>query len=364
MQLSEDHGSCFPRRARLLAVWLTAICLSCATGCDRHPQPRDGEARWLAIETGGGPPARHDASLAAAAGAGRVYLFGGRDLDGCLGDLWSFDPKRDAWEQIETESGPEPRSGAGLAWDPEGGRLVLYGGYCHDELGRRHFMRDLWWFTPGEGWSREFLAGGPGPRAWHAMTVSGRRAVVFGGSGPAPRSHLQEIWALDLQTPRWVRLAADGGPRMAGRPVVTPAPDEPDRLHVLGRDGIPTPRQAGVWTLSLPGDGWSGPGGAQARPPVDFHTAAAGAGGWMVLLAGPSPTRTGWSAWWRHAGRKEWHRARVAGGPACPTGMACAPEPGAQGGFICFGGARREEICATTWRLRVGGEAAKTGERR
>lgn len=285
-----------------------------------------------------------------------MYLFGGRNLEGCLGDLWVFDPGNGGWEPIATGAGPSARSGAGLIWDPEGGRLVLYGGYCHDRLGRLHFFRDVWWFEPRGGWSREFLKGGPGPRAWHAMALQGRRVVVFGGSGPAPREYLQDVWELDLEALAWRRLATDGGPRMAGRPAVVPAPGDDERLEVLGRDGIPRPDRAGIWTLSLSGQGWTGPaggGGGREGPPVDFHVAAVASGGLRVLLAGPDATRDGWDVWWQAGARSGWFRARPLQGPACPAGMACAPEHGAPRSLVCFGGARREVLSAKTWRLRL-----------
>jgi hypothetical protein len=94
-------------------------------------------------------------------------------------DTWIWDGSQ--WAQV-TGAQPPPRSEAAAAWDPKRKRLVLFGGYTW-KAGVREYLQDTWEFD-GAAWAR-FSTGGPSPRAGAAMAFDPElgQVVLFGGSG-------------------------------------------------------------------------------------------------------------------------------------------------------------------------------------
>lgn len=345
---------------------LTCILLIAAlAGCD-DADPGAGGPAWMRLQIPNAPAARHDASMVAA-GEKLIYLFGGRDDRACLSDLWRFSTGPQRWDRFEGAPGPSARSGAGLAWDSAMKRLVLFGGYCHDGLGQTHFFGDLWFHTQADGWQREYISGGPGPRAWHAMRVVRGRLIVYGGSAPAPDYYRNDVWELDLEQLTWRRLASDGGPLMPGRPVLMEAPEQPGRLFVFGRQGIPAATSVGLWELDLKEDRWQVAGDRaedRVAPPMNYQVAAADDDGWLISSVGPSDVRSSWGVYWSRWGSDpRWHRAGGLAGPSTPFGIACAPESGRPASWVCFGGVWRDRVSDQTWRLSLGTTAKDRGPR-
>jgi hypothetical protein len=282
-----------------------------------------------------------------------LYLFGGRDLSACRNDLWRFEPASAAWTRVTVAEGPQARSGAGLAWDSDRGRLVLFGGYCSDEIGDNEFFQDLWFWQPDAGWKQEFTTDGPSARAWHSMAVEGPRMFVFGGTSPAPLYHRNDIWELDLETLTWKRLATDGGPLQAGRALLVVGSDG-QSPQVFGREGIPKPDRAGRWALDLAGDQWDRleQGSHSAGlPPTDYHLALFVADRFLILQ-GPAEQRPGWRLWTSPSNQQQtWNLAELEGGPEQPIGMACTRQSGETHSAWCFGGVLRDALSAQTWKL-------------
>ena len=103
---------------------------------------------WARSATGTPRPGgRADADLAFHPEAGGVVLFGGVTAKGGFpDDTWVFDRKR-GWRRIETADAPPGRIGHALAYDPNRGVVVLYGGFAGD----RSFT-DVWEFD-GTSWT-------------------------------------------------------------------------------------------------------------------------------------------------------------------------------------------------------------------
>ena len=92
------------------------------------------EWRWLDILGGPGLRARHSAVYDPA--ARRMLVFGGRYRAAATGaytlynDLWALDLATETWSRISDGTGAAPRgrSSAAVAFDPQQGRLWLFGG--------------------------------------------------------------------------------------------------------------------------------------------------------------------------------------------------------------------------------------------
>ncbi len=347
-----------PARAARPVLW--ALVLGAAAGlapAARAACRACAPAHWERLALGQSPPAGLDVSLCADPERGLVHLFGGRGAEGFLGGLWSLDLAARTWRAVEGR-GPSPRSGASLVVEPGTGRLLLFGGYQTDGSGRLQLLNDLWIHAAGEGWRREYLPSPPPPRAWHAALVAEGRMLVFGGfsraAGPAG-AYLQDLWSLSLAEPAWRRAATDGGPRMAGRPVLTRAPAG-GQLGVFGRDGVPIPAAAGFYGLALEDDRWEAPAPLPGLP-LDFGTASPSAdGGRVVLLRGPSFLEPGWWIGSATPGRACCSHPAANPGPEGGEGMVCVAEPGRRDAWVCFGGAREKDLSDATWRLVVPAE--------
>ncbi len=345
---------------------LAAVGFFAATSCSRQDHGPDQQVKdvdlmcWRRIATSETPPARFDHSMAVDESGWKVYLWGGRGREGFLDDLWVFSPDEPAWRRMETDTAPPGRSGNSLVFDPAGKRLVLFGGYSYNSSGKVKFHSDLWFFSPGDGWSREFAGAGPAGRAWHAALATRRSMVIFGGFGGSPRHYLQDIWSLGFEEPAFRRIATDGGPLMAGSPVLMDmgGPTSllafgPSALYAFGRKGMPEPTRTGLWSLQVELDVWS-PVETRNPPDSDFTLAARDSAG-KVLLVGRGPGAEepdgAWTIWTMTVGDEEWQQFEVEGGPATSHRLACASEPGRPGNWICFGGARQDQIGGESWLL-------------
>jgi hypothetical protein len=334
----------------VVGMGLSACSRSTSSEC-----PDDFRFERVGTAANSTPPARFDHAMVSDRDSGHIYMFGGRSAGGYLGDLWAFDAVHSRWSRVETESGPGPRSGASLVHDPETGRLVLFGGYFGTDLGEAKFLRDLWIFTPGQGWSREFFQTGPEGRAWHAATAVNGNMLLFGGYSGRSQYHRNDVWSLDLEELGFRRVATDGGPRMVGSPSLMALGDG-NRFVVFGRDGTLRPKASGSWELVLREDRWTGPRTERA-PGNDYSLAVANP--WdlsFLVLRGPEDEGSDWRLWKARAESSDWCSLEVEPGPLASHGLGCAPDPKRDHAWICFGGVARHRVSGDTWRLAPEGD--------
>ena len=138
----------------------------------------------------------------------RILVFGGYN-GAYLNDLWQVQlaPSLTITALTANGSAPGPRDFPSAVYDPDGDRILYFGG------NNGHFLNDLWQLslsgTPT--WSLITPIGTPPPaRFAHcaALDPDGHRMIVgFGYGGVA----LQDLWALSLTgTPRWSQLSPTG----------------------------------------------------------------------------------------------------------------------------------------------------------
>jgi hypothetical protein len=174
-----------------------------------------------------GPSARAEAAMAYDAGRKRAVLFGGWDLapDGGrrrLGDTWEWDGRR--WMRV-SEAGPAPRSGAAMAYAPEAGGVVLFGG-SGGPLGDT-------WLWEGREWTRLPVDSAPGRfNTVMARDPGSGRLVRTGGWNGETR--VSDTW--ELRKDGWVRIDSTG-PAARNHAVLVSAPDRGSLLLYGGHDG-------------------------------------------------------------------------------------------------------------------------------
>lgn len=193
-------------RVRGLGVSATiaamATVLALTVPATAAPLPQNWEA-GPSLPAGFTP--RWDFAYAEFPPTGRIVLFGGAPAQ--LGqpwynDTWIYDDASNAWSQGPTAPpGLVPRGGAAMAYDPVSHRIVLFGGAGPGWPP----LRDTWLFD-GNQWT----PGPPTPSTMAARTGAQMvfdpdigKVVLFGGSGAKAYG---ETWAYDGAINRWKRL--------------------------------------------------------------------------------------------------------------------------------------------------------------
>lgn len=182
----------------------------------------------------------------------RMVIFGGLTPWGEIVDrvyTLNLDPGGEVWTRC-FPSGPSPnrRLQHAAIYDPVDHRMVIFFGYDGSS-----YLNDTWALTLGAGneaWVQLEPSGTPPSRRYQSSAVydsASRRVVVFGGFNGG--SFLQDVWALDLAGPTWVRLYPSGSPppaRCAHSAMYDPVNQ---RMVLLG--GCSSSFYNDVWGLAL-----------------------------------------------------------------------------------------------------------------
>ncbi len=156
---------------------------------------------WHARTPGQAPTMRGGAAMAYDAANHEVVLFGGRAIDATgtiayYGDTWTWDGT--TWTQ-HVGVGPAARSNVGLAYDPVGARVVLFGG--GDDT---HSYDDTWiWDGTAHAWTEVSDAVHPPPASAPIAWDPARRVMVLFDIGTGRGN---DVWELAGDT--WTLLAA------------------------------------------------------------------------------------------------------------------------------------------------------------
>ncbi|MCX5742096.1 MAG: hypothetical protein NT062_06340, partial [Proteobacteria bacterium] len=147
-------------------------------------------ATWIERHPRIAPPARTDASMVYDTAHHRMILFGGQAIDS-FDDTWSWDGI--AWTALDPPIHPSKRHDHAMAYDAARHRVVLFGGAALPDS--MTGGDDQTWAFDGTTWS-PLPVTGPSPRAGHAMAYDPHRDVIVlvgGGPGVGP----PETWELD-----------------------------------------------------------------------------------------------------------------------------------------------------------------------
>ncbi|KAG0641004.1 hypothetical protein HOY80DRAFT_883886 [Tuber brumale] len=182
------------------------------------------------------PPARANATLAAAPSGKELFLFGGETFNGAIAnffnELFVYNPAHDEWRQITSPNSPLPRSGHCVTTSQYGGgntgSMWLFGGeFSSPKQGTFYHYNDFWRFDIG---SREWArvegkgggrggsgGGGPPARSGHRMVAWKNYILVMGGfqDTSSTTKYLSDLWAFDTNLYTWTAISL---PAHAQRP--------------------------------------------------------------------------------------------------------------------------------------------------
>lgn len=142
------------------------------------------------------PPARTNHSIVSF--NDKLYLFGGTNGVKWFNDVWSYDPRANAWTEIDCVGFiPTPREGhaAALVNDV----MYVFGGRTDEgvDLGDLSAFR----ITTRRWYSFQNMGPAPSPRSGHSMTAFGKQIIVMAGEpSSAPRDPVELSMAYVLDT--------------------------------------------------------------------------------------------------------------------------------------------------------------------
>ena len=308
----------------------------------------------------------------------RALLFGGLGLPNgytyvCYNDLWDW-RRESRWHRIAvsaTTTKPSERHQHGAAWDTRDNRLLVFGGMA--AIG----LRDDLWLFPETGtnvWESFVPAAGgtqPAKRAGHVAVwdPDGPRLLVFGGRGENDSPH-NDLWAWNVpalfwQVPSWQEVTANApatGPHARfGHAAAWDRLNK--RLFVFGGDADGGSRND-LWAWSTQ-FGWimmTVNGDATAPPKRAWHAAA-----WdrsvnrLLVFGGMRATGATVNDLWEWSPAGKWRCLSVDGAASAPPrrGRSCAVWDDIRQRLLVFGGVdivnRVEYLYDDLWAWTAGG---------
>ena len=152
---------------------------------------------WRAMAPLQAPPGRMSHMMAFDRQHGTVILFGGYSGGGMVNDTWTYDLLADEWKEVDSPLVPSTRQNAAMDYDAAAGQTVLFGGWSYDSPEKS----DTWTFDAGTGrWTERGPASPPSARSWHRMVYDpeGERMLLFGGLRTSTSEPQNDLWAYSL----------------------------------------------------------------------------------------------------------------------------------------------------------------------
>jgi N-acetylneuraminic acid mutarotase len=212
--------------------------------------------KWQNMKPENAPMGRAFAGMVYDSESDRIILFGGIAPDfgpRYYNETWSYDLNTNTWLKMNPEVSPSARWYFAMAYLPSLDRVVLFGGDSPDGT-----QNDTWLYDyNSDNWEMVEVSEAPSPRqACGVYVASLDRMIIFGGAGDL-------TWMFDHETNTWIELKPDSNP--GGRVYHQMAYDSAADKIVLfgggtGGDTDPSNEtwiydpQANTWTDMAPGE--------------------------------------------------------------------------------------------------------------
>jgi N-acetylneuraminic acid mutarotase len=176
---------------------------------------------WTAVTPQVSPPRRSDMGIAYNAGARKVVIFGGYGMgDRILDDTWAYDVEANTWTQMAPETHPIARYGGIMVYDSYTGKVLLFGGHMVGDAGDLGYENEVWAYEyESDSWERIPATNKPPARYWHdlAYDPDGHRIILFGGS-QGGGVELGDTWIYSCEAKSWSKVASTGSPEPRSQP--------------------------------------------------------------------------------------------------------------------------------------------------
>jgi N-acetylneuraminic acid mutarotase len=233
-----------------LATWVS-VELSMKSRSPPIASPPTG--LWTLL--GSQPPGRDGHGFVYDSKADRFIVFGGA-VSGTefTNSTWSYDYTNNSWMNITPTVGPSPRAGAGIAYDSDVDRVVLFGG----SLAGNDFAGDTWSFDySNDTWSDRSPSSAPAPRSISSMVYDNlaNRTILFGGGGAS--GPFDDTWTYHYGTNSWELLNANSPGALFGSSMTYDT--AVDRVLLFGGAilGVTPVWMNDTWVLSVAAKTWT-----------------------------------------------------------------------------------------------------------
>ncbi len=208
------------------------------------------------LSSGAGPSPRVDAPVAYDEVSRRLLVFGGLDESGDRNDLWAFSLETNQWQELRPLGDlPGTRHGHTFDYDPVRRRAIVIAGQA------RGFFRDVWAYDIGTNtWNRLADGTGPSSRYAHSTIYDKRRdRLVLSHGFTSESGRFDDTWAFDLRTSTWLNVTP-GGTKPLRRCLHHAVYDEAgDQFFLYGgcSSGFGPCPQGDLWAFNLGKSTWS-----------------------------------------------------------------------------------------------------------
>ncbi len=225
------HSAAWDPRARQL--WIFGGLGTSGAALDDLWSYRLASGTWERVSAAPGPKARARHTAVWDTVAGEMLVYGGyRDQEGYTSEVWSYRPEDGRWT-LREPNGPAPvgRSRHAAAWDAANRRMLIFGGF----VGGVDYLGDLWAYEPARNaWTQLMGSEAPAARG-DAMAVwdpATQEFLLYGGGAGDPTN---ELWS--YRPSAWPASASTSSTSSATiSPNVTPAPPP----TATPRPGVPS----------------------------------------------------------------------------------------------------------------------------
>lgn len=301
---------------------------------------------WSNVTSSVSPPARLYHTAAYDSKSGKMVVFGGTDAKSLFNDTWIYDPASNSWKNASPPKSPSPRERAGMAYDSESGRVVLFGGWTGKGYTNETWMYDV----QNSTWKNMTFLTNPKARASHALAYDSQsdRIVLFGGKTSA-LVFSDETWSYDLNINKWTNVTTASRPKpKAGHALAYDS--KADRIVMFG--GMNTNE---TWSYDPGSNAWTLMKPASSPFARSEHAMSYDASGERIVLFGGD--MGGDEAWLFDSSRVTWTNTNP--NPSSRLGHALAYDSG-RDSIVLFGGAVTGlTLAGDTWSYDLGANAWK-----
>lgn len=165
-----------------------------------------------------------------------TIIFGGIDYDSPNrgGQTWAYDLNTDSYFNMSPTVAPPIRVAAGIAYDVQSDRLVLFGGLLG--LESTTASDSTWTYDYNmNNWTEVSPTFAPSPRFAASMTYDSEsdRVILFGGVSISAGVEYNDTWAFDLETNTWEEMNPSSAPAARYGAAITYDIEE-DRVLLFG----------------------------------------------------------------------------------------------------------------------------------
>ena len=107
-----------------------------------------------------------------------------------------------------------PRVGSRMVVDTENNQVILFGGYTVEDSS--NYFDDTWIFSPIDYPWTHLLIDGPSPRGAHSMAYNPEDGVILLFGGQSSYGRLGDTWQFNCDSETWSEIETDIAPEGRG----------------------------------------------------------------------------------------------------------------------------------------------------